>query len=180
MKKTILIATVVGAWVSSLFAEPLAPAIQSKVDARIKAIQAWASDPVIVNAVKAQNAGLPADYSAMTQEKWTALTVLDPLVRSFNKNAAGQFMKSKKDDAISEAFLSDAAGLKVAFLSKSSNWSHKGKAKHDQPMSGKTWQGSVEVDDSTGLQQVQVSVPVLDGDKPIGSLVVGLSIAKLE
>jgi hypothetical protein len=80
---------------------------------------------------------------------------------------------------VSEAFVSGADGGKVAFLGKTSNWSHKGKPKHDQPMSGKTWQGQVEVDESSGLQQVQVAVPVLDGGKPIGSLVVGLSVGKL-
>jgi len=46
-------------------------------------------------------------------------------------------------------------------------------------MTGKTWQGQPEVDESTGLQQVQVAVPILDGGKPIGSLVVGLSLTKL-
>ena len=46
-------------------------------------------------------------------------------------------------------------------------------------MTGKTWQGPVEVDESSGVQQVQVAVPVLDGGKPIGTLVVGISISKL-
>jgi hypothetical protein len=46
-------------------------------------------------------------------------------------------------------------------------------------MSGKSWQGKVEVDESTGLQQVQVAVPVLDNGQAIGSLVVGLSLSKL-
>ena len=46
-------------------------------------------------------------------------------------------------------------------------------------MAGKTWQGPIEVDESTGLQQIQVAVPVLDSGKPIGSLVIGLSLAKL-
>jgi hypothetical protein len=69
--------------------------------------------------------------------------------------------------------------MKVAFLSKTTSWSHKGKAKHDVPMAGKTWQGTIEVDKSTGQQQIQIAVPVLDGGKPIGSLVVGLAVAKL-
>jgi hypothetical protein len=47
-------------------------------------------------------------------------------------------------------------------------------------MAGKTWIGPVEVDESTGLQQVQVALPVLDGGKPIGSIVLGLSVAKLK
>jgi hypothetical protein len=59
------------------------------------------------------------------------------------------------------------------------SWSHKGDPKHEQPMTGKIWQGPVESDKATGLDQIQVSVPVLDGDKPIGSLVVGLSVSQL-
>jgi hypothetical protein len=47
-------------------------------------------------------------------------------------------------------------------------------------MSGAVWQGEPEVDESTGVKQLQVAVPVLDGDKPIGSLVVGISLTKLE
>ena len=164
----------------SLYAEALDPAVQAKVDAQIKLVQEWASDPVLVKAVKDHNTALPAEQAAMTQDKWKALSVLDPFVRGFNKNEAGQFLKSKKTEVISEAFLSGADGLKVAFLAKTTSWSHKGKPKHDEPMSGKNWQGPVEVDESTGLQQVQVAVPVLEGGKPVGSLVVGLSVSKLK
>lgn len=157
----------------------LAPEVQAKVDARIKAIQTWAADPAVVAAVKAQNASLPADHAAMTQDKWKTAPVLDPLVRSFTKNPVAEVLKKNKDEAVSEAFVSDANGLKVGFLNKTSSWSHQGKPKHDVPMTGKTWQGEIEVDESTGLQQVQVAVPVLDGGKPIGSLVVGLALSKL-
>jgi len=160
-------------------AQGLDAATQSKIDEQIKSITAWASDPVLVDAVKAHNESVPAEQAALNQEKWRALTVLDPLVRGFTKNAAGQFLKGKRSDLITEAFVSDAAGLKVAFIAKTTNWSHKGKPKHDVPMTGKSWQGSVEVDESSGQQQLQVSVPVLDGGKPIGSLVVGLSVTKL-
>lgn len=161
------------------FAQAITPAVQAKIDAQIKVIATWAADAAVVDGVKAHNASVPADQAALNQDKWKALTVLDPLVRGFTKTAAGQFLKSKKDDLITEAFVSDAAGLKVGFIAKTSNWSHKGKDKHDVPMTGKSWQGPVEVDESSGQQQLQVAVPVLDGGKPIGSLVVGLSITKL-
>jgi hypothetical protein len=170
----------IGATATTSGADALDPAIQAKVDAQVKQIQSWANDPIVVKAVKAQNASLPADYAAMTQEKWKGLTIMDPFVRSLSKNDVGQFLKSKKTDAISEAFVSDASGVKVAFLSKTTGWSHKGKAKHDDPMAGKTWQGPVELDESSGTQQLQVAVPVLDDGKPIGSLVVGLSLSKLK
>lgn len=161
-------------------AEALDPAAQAKVDAKLKDVMAWAADPAIVNAVKAHNAGVTPEQTAMTQDAWKALSVMDPFVRNFTKNDAALFLKSKKGEVVSEAFLSGADGLKVAFLSKPTNWSHKGKPKHDDALAGKIWQGPVELDESTGLQQVQVSVPVLDGGKAIGSLVVGLSLSKLE
>jgi hypothetical protein len=160
-------------------AEGLDPATQAKVDARIKEITSWASDPVIVKAVVDQNASMPAAYSAMTQEKWKALSVLDPFVRGFTKNTAGAFLKSKKADWVLEAFLSSSSGVKVALLSKTSNWSHAGKPKHEDPMKGKTWQGVIEMDESTGLQQLQIAVPVLSEGKAVGSLVVGLSLSKI-
>jgi len=159
-------------------AEAPTPEVQSKIDSLLKDMQQWAADPIVVNAVKAQNASLPATYAEVTQEKWTALSVLDPFVRGFAKNEAGVFLKSKKTDAVGEVFLSDASGNKVAFLSKTTSWNHKGKPKHDEPMSGKSWQGPLEVDASTGLMMVQASVPVLDAGKPIGSLVVGIKAGK--
>lgn len=154
-------------------------AVQAKVDAKVKVIETWAADPAVVKAVQAHNASPPADFAAMTQDKWKALSVLDPFVRAFQKNEAGQFLKSKQDAAVSEAFLSGADGRKVAFITKPTNWSHAGKPKHDVPMGGKTWQGPVELDESTGSQQLQVAVPVTEGGKSIGVLVVGLKLSEL-
>jgi hypothetical protein len=160
-------------------AQGLDAAAQAKLDLKMKAVQTWAADASIVSAVKAHNAGLSAESAAMTQDKWKAASVLDPFVRSFTKNPAADFLKSKKTDALSEVFLSGADGTKVAFLGKTTYWSHKGKAKHDEPMAGKTLQGVVEVDESSGQRAIQIAVPVLDGDKPIGSLVAGFNITKL-
>lgn len=153
--------------------------MQGKVDAKVKEIQSWAASPAVVDAVKAYNAAKSPEAAAMDQGKWAGLSVIDPLVRGLTKNAAAEFLKGKKGEVVAEAFVSGADGGKVAFLGKPTNWSHKGKPKHEQPMSGKPWQGDVEIDESSGLQQVQVAVPVVDGGKPIGSLVVGLSIGKL-
>jgi hypothetical protein len=165
---------------SALCAAPLDdPALQAKVDARIAEIKTWAAAPTLVAAVTAHNKALPADLAAMAQDKWKTLTVLDPFVRAFNKNEAGTWLKAKKTEWVSEAFLSDASGRKVAFLSKPTNWSHAGSPKHEDPIAGKIWQGKVEVDESSGLQQLQIAVPVLVDGKPAGSLVVGLSLLKI-
>lgn len=152
---------------------------QAKVGAKIAAIQSWAADPVIVSAVAEHNAALPTEHAEMTQAKWKTLSVLDPFVRSFSKNPAAAVLKANKADWVTEVFVSDAKGLKVAFLSKPSNWSHAEKPKHEVPMTGKSWEGAIETDESTGVQQLQVSVPVLQNGKAIGSLVVGLNLGKL-
>lgn len=164
----------------ALNAETLEPERQAKVDARIVEIKTWAADPVVVAAVAAQNAQLPADHAAMTQEKWKTLTVLDPFVRSLTRNEAAGVLKARRAEWVAEAFLNDASGRKVAFLGKTSSWSHGTSAKHTKPVAGDVWQGAVELDESTGLQQVQVAVPVLHEGKPAGSLVVGIALSKLD
>lgn len=162
------------------FAEALTPEQTAALNKQIEEIKKMGQDPKVVDAVKAVNTAALADYKDMTQDKWKELPVLDPKVRYFSKNPLGEFLKSKKNDMITEIFVNAADGTKVAFLAKTSNWSHKGKAKHDDPMAGKTWQGPIEMDESTGLKSIQVAVPVMDGGKAIGSMTFGYSITKLK
>ena len=163
----------------SAFGQSLTPEIKAKVDAKIAQLRAWSSDPAIVAAVKAHNTNPPAEDKTMTNDKWSKLTVLDPYVRSFTKNPLAAYLKTKKDDQISECFVSGADGTKVAFFAKTTSWSHADKPKHTVPMGGKIFIGTIAMDESTGQQQIQVGLPVLDGGKPIGSFVVGLAVAKL-
>ncbi len=103
-----------------------------------------------------------------------------PLVLSYANNPLAAYLKAKRDESIAEEFVSGADGNKVAFLAKTSFWCHKDKDKHRVHMTGKTWVGPVEIDESSGQLQIQVAFPVLDGAKPIGSMVVGLAITKLK
>lgn len=159
--------------------EAISPDVQAKIDAKVKGLQAWGSDPTVVAAVKEFNSNPSAEAKAMTNDKWKTMNIMSPFVRSLVKNPLVDHLKTMKDDTMTEIFVSGADGGKVGFLAKTSSWTHKGKEKHDVPMTGKSWQGKVEVDESTGKQQVQVSLPVLDNGTPIGSIVVGLGITKL-
>jgi len=160
-------------------AAPLTADQKAKVESFLASLKALGSDPVVVKAVRDYNAALPPEAQGMTQAKWDGLSVLSPEVRSFAKNALAEYLKTKRVDAMAELFVSGAKGTKIAFFAKTTNWSHAGKPKHDVPMSGKTWIGEPELDQSSGKVSVQVSFPVVDGGKPIGSIVVGLEIAKL-
>jgi len=157
------------------------PEIQAKLDAKIKQLTPLSTDPEVVNAVKAHNAATPsAEALAMTNEKWHSLSVLDPFVRAVAKTPLSEYLKTKKsDDTIAKLFVSGADGFKVGFDAKTEHWTHKGMPKHEVPMTGQTWIGTVKLDDSTGQQLIQVGLPVLDGGKPIGSIVVGLRVDKL-
>jgi hypothetical protein len=152
---------------------------KAKVDAYLAQNKSLGVDPTVVKAVKDFNAAPPPEAQGMTQAKWDGLSVLSPEVRAFAKNALAEYLKSKRTDAVAELFVSGANGTKVAFFAKTTSWNHGGKPKHDVPMSGKTWIGAPELDQSSGKVTVQVSFPVLDGSKPIGSIVVGLELTKL-
>jgi hypothetical protein len=156
------------------------PELQAKLNAQIKQLVLFSADPQVVNAVKSYNSTPPSpEAKAMTNDKWHSLGLFDPFVRAVAKNALSECLKTKRDDVIIKVFVSGADGGKVGFDAKTEHWTHKGMPKHEVPMSGKTWIGSVKLDDSTGLQLIQVGLPVLSGGKPIGSIVFGLRADKL-
>lgn len=181
-KPIAILAVLVGMCAVSLAAEKeLSAAAKAALGKETQTIAGWASAPEIVAAVKEQNAKGP--LAGMDNEKWKAVKRSDPIVKSFQDSPAGQFLAGKVSAGkglYAEAFLSGAQGEKVAFVSKTSAYIHKGKPKFDQPFTtGKPWQGPVEFDESTQSYTVQVAVPVLDGGKPIGVLVVGINTAVL-
>lgn len=156
------------------------PELQAKLTSEIRHLETISGDPQVVTAVKAYNATPPStEAKAMTNDKWHSLSLFDPFVRSVGKNSCSEYLKTQKDDTIAKVFVSGADGGKVGFDAKTEHWTHKGMPKHEIPMSGKTWIGTVKLDDSTGLQLIQVGLPVFDGRKPIGSVVFGLRADKL-
>jgi len=163
----------------TVHAEELSAIAKAKVSVEVEKAKSLAADPVIVKAVKEFNANKPAPLRGMTQTKWEALAATDSIVTGLASNAVAKFIKSHVDEMVSEAFLSGADGTKVALLAKTTNWNHTGAAKFEDPMQGKTWQGSAEKDLSTDVLQLQIAVPVLDEGKSIGVLVIGLKVRDL-
>lgn len=160
-------------------ADKLTDAQLTAVKKKIEVIKTWAANPKLVDLVKAANAN--PEGKDLNEDKWKDLPLLDSKVTGFTKNEAAKLIKSLKDDSVTEAFLNTAEGTKIAFLTKTTNWSHKGKPKHDLPMKGQDWiMEEAKKDESSQFIQIQVSVPVLDAGKPIGSLIVGLSLNSLK
>lgn len=162
--------------ISAPSAAKLTPELQTKLDKAISLCKPLSTDETIVAAEKAYNSAPP---STMTNNAWKKLTPLSPDVMALIKSDIGIYLKAIKLDYITEMFLNGADGGKVAFLSKTTSWNHKGDGKHDFPMGGKTWIGAIAVDESSGVEQIQVSLPIVDGSDPIGSIVIGFGIAQL-
>ncbi len=159
----------------------LNPEMTAVLDSQKKVIAQWAANPTVVAAVRAQNAKGP--LPGMTNAKWKSLAADDPLVLSFQKNAAGVLLTKKmaaSHGLIREAFLNAAQGEKVAFVQKPTNYNHAKEPKFDGPMSGQPWQGKPEWDKSSHSHAVQISTPVFDRGKPIGVLVAGVSVKELK
>jgi hypothetical protein len=155
---------------------------QAALDKQKKIVAGWAMAPEILAATRTQNAQGP--IADLDNARWRSLRTSDPVVKGFQESAAGKALKARIDaspEVYCEAFLSAAKGEKVAFAAKTTYYLHRGKPKFDVPFdTGKPWQGKPEFDESSQNYSVQLSVPVLDGGKPIGVLVVGLKLASLE
>jgi hypothetical protein len=160
----------------------MTPAIQAELDKQKVIVAGWAAEPAIVNMVKQQNTQGP--LAGVDNPKWKTTRRSDPMVKEFQANPAGQLLKAKVEGsggAFNEAFLNGSKGEKAAFYEKTTSYIHAGQAKFDVPYgSGKSWQGKPEFDESSQTYAIQISVPVLDGGKPIGALVVGVNLTHLE
>ena len=161
----------------------ITPAVQAELEKQTKALAAWASDPVVIGAVKEQNAKGP--IPGMDNAKWKTIRRSDAIVQALVGNAAGQLLRKKIDASngtLDKAFLNGAQGEKVAFAEKTISYIHKGQDKFDVPMStGKAWQMAKPwFDESLQGYAMQVAVPVMDGGKAIGVLVASVPVNYLE
>jgi hypothetical protein len=165
-----------------LFAADIAPAMQPKIDQHKKQAVRWATDPLIVQAVKDANAQGP--ITGLGNAKWREIKETDALVQGFITNSAGQLLtKWMTADAkgINKIVLSGAKSQRVAFTSMPAIYLGKGKPNFDEAMDGKLWQqGETKPDPSTNIDTVQIAAPVKDGDEVIGVLLVSLTASNLQ
>ena len=154
-------------------------------------VKTWAGDPVIVAAIKAQNAanaGLgQGDIDALDQ-KWRGEVEADahPTIDAVLANPVSELLKAKQEGSegtITEIFVMDAKGLNVGQSSVTSDY-----WQGDEPKFQKTFGvgpdalfvDEAEKDESTQMLQSQASFTIVDeAGKPIGSMTVGINLDKL-
>lgn len=144
------------------------------------------ADPVIVKAVKAENAkGKSLDQIKEMDKKWMATPGVADFMKALMDSECGKHLKAIQASApyYAEIFVMDNQGANVCMSDKTSDYwqgdedkfieSYKGGA-------GAVHIGDVKFDDSTQAYLVQASVPVKDQDKVIGAITIGINVEKFK
>lgn len=154
-------------------------------------VRPWLSDPVIVDAVKAQNAAHAslgqADIDALDQ-KWRSEVEAEthPMIDAVLGNALSVFLRSKQDESdgtITEIFVTDAKGLNVGQSDVTSDYWQGDEDKFAKSFGagpGALFVDAAEKDESTQMLQSQASMTIVDETgEAIGSITVGVNLDQL-
>lgn len=155
-------------------------------------IEAWLTDPVVVGAIKEQNAktaGLgQADIDKLDQDWRAQATATDkPFVNEVLARELSKFLMEKKDGAqgmITEMFVMDAKGLNVGQSDITSDYWQGDEAKWQKTYgagAGVVFVDEVEKDESTQALQSQASITISDPEngQPIGAITIGINLDML-
>ena len=144
------------------------------------------ADPVIVAAVKAENAkGKTLAKIKEMDKKWRATPGEADFMKALIESECGKHLRKMQESApfYAEIFVMDNQGANVAMTDKTSDYWQGDEAKFKKSYNGGAgfvFADEVEFDDSTQAYLVQVSVPVKDGDKVIGAITFGIDVDKVE
>nr|WP_294885786.1 hypothetical protein [uncultured Limnobacter sp.] len=148
-------------------------------------IKAIAAKPEVIAAVKAQNGkGLTLDAIKAMDSKWIAASGGLPEAKAMMESPVSKALLAaeKAKPYFTETILTDNQGANVAISSMTSDY-----WQGDEPKFVKAWADGkgddyvarAKKDESSGAVVSQVSVPVMDGGKAIGTLTIGVNIQAL-
>ncbi|WP_028582655.1 PDC sensor domain-containing protein [Desulfogranum japonicum] len=184
MKITAIVLTLVAMMFCSVAYAEKAP--QKIVDLGNSTLAAFGSDPVIVEAVKAENAkGKTLDQIKAQDVQWQASVGVTDYMKALMESDCGKYLQKIQKSApyYSEIFVTDNQGANVAMTDKTSDYWQGDEAKFTKSFaggSGAVFVDEVKFDDSAQTYLVQISVPVLDDGKAIGSITFGIDVDAVE
>ena len=152
----------------------------------VPTLKEWGKNGTLVKAVKQQNAkGISLDSIKARDAAWQKTTGVDTFMKDMmNSDAAKELSRLEKTKPyFLEVFLMDKQGANVAMTNKTSDYWQGDEAKFTKSYNGGAGGvdiGKVKFDNSSQAYLVQVSVPVMDGNKAIGALTVGINLDKLD
>ncbi len=187
MKKAltlIIIGMFLVAGTGMVFAGEKAP--QKVVDLSNSTLAKLGTDPVIVKAIKAENAkGKTLNQIQEMDKKWKAHAGIADYMQAMIDSECGKHLRNVQNSApyYAEIFVMDNQGANVAMTDKTSDYWQGDEAKFKKSYkggAGSVFVDEVEFDDSTQAYLVQVSVPVKGGGKVIGAITFGIDVDKIE
>ena len=154
---------------------------------RIQAAENLAESDRVVADVRRQNdRKVPLAEIKRLDAQWAASKELTPLKKSVLENEVARHFRSLVtfDESIySEIFLTDRQGATIAAYPLTSDYWQGDEEKWSNAFAGgkgTVYVGPVMYDESSKTDAVQISVPVFDGEKAIGVLVVGIKLSYIQ
>lgn len=186
MRKTTML---IGIWIMGLIfvhavsAGEKAP--QKIIDLANTTLAQMGSDPVIVQAVQAENKkGKSLEQIQDMDKKWQADAGIAGYMKELMESTLGKHLLTiqKSKPYYAEIFVMDNQGANVSMTDKTSDYWQGDEAKFKNSFNngqGAVFVDEVEFDDSTQTYLVQVSVPVKDGQSVIGAITFGIDVDKV-
>ncbi|MGF1554200.1 MAG: hypothetical protein ACFBWO_17110 [Paracoccaceae bacterium] len=154
-------------------------------------LQAWITDPVFVYAIREQNqmnGSMGERRISRLDRAWRAENGSGPMIGDLLDRQASVILRDRRElskGVITEIILMDRYGLNVAISDPTSDYYQGDEAKYQQTYlvgPGAVHVSEVEFDESTGLDQTQVSMTVIDPDNgtPIGAVTFGINLNVLQ
>jgi hypothetical protein len=118
-------------------------------------------------------------------KKWIATPGVADFMKALMTSTCGQHLKKIQDSKkyYSEIFVMDNQGANVAMTDKTSDYWQGDEAKFKNSFkqgTGAVFVDEVEFDESVQAYLVQVSVPVMEGNKAIGAITFGINVDEIE
>jgi hypothetical protein len=143
------------------------------------------SDPVIVQAVQAENKkGKSLEQIQAMDKKWQADAGIATYMKELMESELGKHLQTIQSSKpyYAEIFVMDNQGANVSMTDKTSDYWQGDEAKFKNSFNngqGAVFVDEVEFDDSTQTYLVQVSVPVKEGSSVIGAITFGIDVDKV-
>ena len=143
-------------------------------------------DPVIIDAVKAENAkGKSLAQIQEMDKKWIATPGIVDYMSALMENTCGQRIRElqKTMPYAAEIFVMDNQGANVCMTDKTSDYWQGDEAKFKNSYNGgkgAIFIDEVEFDESTQTYVSQVSVPVMDSGTAIGAITFSIDVEGFE
>jgi hypothetical protein len=178
--------TILALSLAALAGSKLDPALQAQVEARLPIARAWASDPVVVEAVKEANrSARTLNEIERIDIEWQGATGVSPFMRTLIDHPAAVRLRELRAEhrELQEAFVTDRLGANVAMTNKTSDFYQGDEEKFREAFAegkGGTHIGKLALDESIQSYSIPVAVPVMDHGSAIGVLVVTVNVEKLK